>query len=115
MANFKYPSGPWTITSEVYDTNPMNKSAKRKARPLQKTYSPTAPYVVVRDDNDDGSITYNVFDERPESYHFVCGVSDFGGNAYAKHDAEQIARGLNFLIQCGKEKLPKTSSEDDWD
>lgn len=79
----------------------------RKVRQLQKTYSPTAPYVVVRDDNDDGSISYNIFDERPDSYRFVCGVSDYGPNAYAKHDAEQIARGLNFLLQCGKEVLPK--------
>lgn len=89
---------------------------KRKVRPLQKTYSPTAPYVVHRDDQEDGSIRYEIFDERPESYRFVCSVSEgYGGTdaGYAKHDAEQIARGLNFLLQCGKEKLPKTPSEDD--
>lgn len=80
---------------------------KRKPRPLKKTYSPTAPYVVVREDLDDGCITYEVYDERPDSYRFICGVSDdYGSNPYAKHDAEQIARGLNLLLQYGKEHLP---------
>ena len=80
---------------------------KRKVRPLQKRYHPDAPYAVQREDQEDGSITYEIYDERPDSYRFVCGVSDDGGqNAYAKHDAEQIARGLNFLLQCGKEILP---------
>lgn len=80
---------------------------KRKPRPLQKTYSPTAPYVVERRDQDDGSITFEVYDERPDSYRFVCAVSDdCGANAYAKFDAEQIARGLNMLVQYGQEHLP---------
>lgn len=80
---------------------------KRKVRPLQKTYSPTAPYVVERIDQDDGSITYEVMDERPDSYRIVCFVPDDDGrNGYAKHDAEQIARGLNLLVQYGKETMP---------
>lgn len=80
---------------------------KRKPRPLRKTYHPNAPYVVNRQDQDDSSITFEVFDERPDSYRFICGVSDeFGSNAYAKHDADQIARGLNLLVQYGMEKLP---------
>jgi hypothetical protein len=86
---------------------------KRKVRPLQKTYSPTAPYVVHREDQDDGSITYEIYDERPDSYRFICGVSDeFGQNGYAKFDAEQMARGLNFLLQCGKETLPDVKDND---
>lgn len=85
---------------------------KRKPRPLRKTYSPTTPYVVLREDQDDGSITYEVFDERPDSYRFVCGISDdLGENGYAKHDAEQIARGLNLLVQYGKETLPTVHDE----
>lgn len=80
---------------------------KRKPRPLRKTYSLTEPYTVTRDDEDDGSIRYVIFDERPESYRFVCSVGDDDGrNGYAKHDAEQIARGLNLLFQYGKETLP---------
>lgn len=85
---------------------------KRKPRPLQKTYEPAAPYTVTRQDQDDGSITYEVFDERPGTYRFVCGVSDdMGGNPYAKHDAEQIARGLNMLVQFGKETLPNVRDD----
>jgi len=86
---------------------------RRKPRPLAKTYSPDAPYTVTRDDDDDGSIRYVIFDERPESYRFVCSVSDEGGrNPYVKHDAEQIARGLNLMVQCGKETLPSVKERD---
>lgn len=87
---------------------------KRKPRPLQKTYSPSAPYVVSREDQDDGSITYDVYDERPETYRWVFGISDdMGRNSYAKFDAEQIARGLNLLVQLGKETLPKVRDDGD--
>jgi hypothetical protein len=80
---------------------------KRKPRPLQKTYDPNAPYVVHRQDQDNGCITYEVFDERPDSYRFVCLTSDdCGQSPYAKYDAEQIARGLNLLVSYGKETLP---------
>lgn len=86
---------------------------KRKPRPLTKTYQPNAPYIVRREDQDDGSISFEVFDERPDSYRFVCATSDdMGGNAYAKHDAEQIARGLNLLVQYGKETLPNVKDDD---
>lgn len=86
---------------------------RRKPLPLSRTYSPNAPYVVERQDQDDGSITYEVLDERPESYRFVCAVSDdFGRNPYAKHDAEQIARGLNMLVQYGLETLPAVRGEE---
>ena len=86
---------------------------KRKPRPLQKTYSPTAPYVVHREDCEGGSITYEIYDERPGSYRFVCGVSDdCGGNPYAKHDAEQMVRGLNLMVQFGKEILPNVRDND---
>ncbi len=87
---------------------------KRKPRPLQKTYQPNAPYVATRQDQDDGSISYEVFDERPESYRFVCATSDdMGTNPIAKYDAEQIARGLNLLVQYGKEQLPNVRDPDD--
>jgi len=78
---------------------------KRKVRPLQKTYQPSAPYTITRDDEDDGSIRYVIFDERPESYRFVCATNDDGGtDANAKADAELIARGLNLLVQYKLEK-----------
>ena len=86
---------------------------RRKPRPLRKTYSPSAPYAVVREDQEDGSITYEIYDERPDSYRFICGVSDdCGENGYAMHDAEQIARGLNLLVQYGKEQLPAVRDEE---
>lgn len=78
---------------------------RRKVRPLTKTYQPAAPYVVTREDEDDGSIRYVIFDERPETYRFVCSTNDdAGANPKAKSDAELIARGLNMLVQYGLDK-----------
>lgn len=78
---------------------------KRKARPLRATYEPNAPYVVEREDEEDGSIRYHVFDYRPETYRFICSTNDDGGtDPNAKRDAELIARGLNLLVQYGLEK-----------
>lgn len=77
---------------------------KRKPRPLTKRYEPNAPYTVLREDQDDGSIRYEIFDERPESYRFVCATNDDGGESpTAKADADKIARGLNLLVQYGLE------------
>jgi hypothetical protein len=78
---------------------------KRKPRPLRATYQPDAPYVVEREDQDDGSIRYMVFDRRPETYRYVCSTNDDGGaDPNAKRDAELIARGLNLLVQYGLER-----------
>lgn len=86
---------------------------KRRPRPLRKTYQPLAPYEVERVDHDDGEIAYEVMDARPESYRIVCIVADDNGrNPYAKFDAEQIARGLNLLVQYGKESLPNVKDRD---
>lgn len=78
---------------------------KRTPQPLRKTYQPDAPFVMHRRDQDDGSISYEIFDERPDTYRFICALSDADG-MNAKHDAEQIARGLNMLVQYGIELLP---------
>lgn len=87
---------------------------KRKPRPLRKTYDPTNPYVVVRNDLDSGTITYEIWDERQDSYRYVCAVSDdYGHNGYAKWDAEQIAKGLNMLVAYKLEQLPKVKDPDD--
>ncbi len=86
---------------------------KRKPRPLKKAYSATEPYEVEREDQDDGSITYHVADMRPDSYRTVCSKNDDGGqDPWAKYDAQQIARGLNLLVQYGKEVLPKVRERD---
>lgn len=72
-----------------------------KARPLRKTYSPKHPYVIVRDDSDDddGIIGYEIWDERPETYHRLCTVYEDPGEdrGEAKRDAELIVRALNPL------------------
>lgn len=82
----------------------------RKPRPLRKTYEPRAPYTVIRQDEEDGSISFIVVDERPDSFRNVCFTNDdIGGNPYAKTDAEQIAAGLNMLVQYGLEKLPNVT------
>jgi hypothetical protein len=72
---------------------------KRKVRPLTRTYQPDAPYTVTRDDEEDGSIRYVIFDERPDSYRFICATCDDAGSSTARRDAEMIARGLNLLVQ----------------
>lgn len=77
------------------------------AVPLKKTYSPRHPYVVERHDQDDGSITYEVWDQRPESYRRLCSLNEWNDGGYeddeerelstAKADAELICRALNIL------------------
>jgi hypothetical protein len=86
---------------------------KRKIRPLTATYEPMAPYIVERVDDDDGQIIFEVRDKRPDSFRCVCSTSDFGGNGYAKHDVEQVARALNMLVQFGKETLPVVKDVDE--
>lgn len=76
------------------------------ARPLRKTYSPSHPYVVERHDQEDGSIHYEIWDQRPDSYRRLCicaedyndesedGSPDRG---QTKTDADLIARALNLM------------------
>ena len=85
----------------------------RKPRPLTKTYQPKAPYIVERHDDDDGTIRFEVIDERPGSYRRVCVTDDdCGEDPYAKHDAEQIARALNMMVQLNKEQLPQMKDDE---
>jgi hypothetical protein len=77
------------------------------ARPLQKTYQPCHPYVVERHDQEDGSITYEVWDYRPDTYRRICSMNEWndGGAedneerelSTAKDDAELIVRALNLM------------------
>jgi hypothetical protein len=80
----------------------------RKVRPLRKTYDPAQPYVIERHDQEDGSITYEVWDHRPDTYRRLCSLNEWndGGNldddldiekSTAKADAEMICRALNLL------------------
>jgi len=81
------------------------------ARALRKSYSITHPYVVERHDQDDGSITYEIWDYRPESYRRLCSMNEwFDGGvddgeqrelSTAKDDAEMIVHALNSRILKG--------------
>ncbi len=76
-------------------------------RPLQKTYSTTHPYVVERHDQEDGSISYEIWDYRPDTYRRLCSLNEWndGGRenvrglelSTAKEDAETIVRALNLM------------------
>lgn len=82
------------------------------ARPLKARYRPDTPYSVRRQDCDCGTIRYEIFDERPESYRYVCATDDdCGRNRTAKADAENIARGLNLLVQKGIENASAAAPE----
>lgn len=79
---------------------------KRKVRRLRKTYSPAAPFVVERQDQEDGSIQYEIWDHRPDSYRRLCTVAeDYNDDSedgdpdrgQSMKDANLIARALNFL------------------
>jgi hypothetical protein len=67
------------------------------ARPLRKTYSPSQPFEVQRQDRESGSIAYEVWDRRPASYRRLCTIyEEYSINrGQAKKDAELIARTLN--------------------
>lgn len=67
------------------------------ARPLRKTYSPTHPYVVERQDQEGGAIDYEIWDHRPDSYRRLCIVQEEDVGGRAKDDAEMIARALNLM------------------
>lgn len=74
-------------------------------RPLKKTYSKTHPYVVERHDQEDGSISYEIWDYRPDSYRRVCVCEeDYNDDSedsspdrgQTKKDDDMIARALNL-------------------
>ena len=71
------------------------------ARPLTKTYSPTHPFFVERYDQEDGSIHYEIWDHRPDTYRRLCTVceDESPDRGEAKKDAELIVRALNMLTR----------------
>lgn len=82
------------------------------AKPLKATYSPIHPYIVSRQDWDDGSISYEVWDIRPDSYRRLCSLTEHEDSLdydeesgkpkhTVKTDAELIARALN-LVNAGQ-------------
>ena len=77
------------------------------ARPLSKTYDPAYPFVVERQDQEDGSIVYEIWDHRPDTYRRVCICAedycdedvDLGTDrGQSKTDADMIATALNMMF-----------------
>jgi hypothetical protein len=78
------------------------------ARPLSKTYDLANPFVVERHDQDDGSITYEIWDTRPDTYRRLCSINEWndGGDeddegrelSTAKADADMISTALNMVF-----------------
>lgn len=78
-------------------------------RSLKKTYDPVNPFVTERHDQEDGSIVYEIWDHRPDSYRRVCVCSeDYVDEdleveepvvrGQTKKDADMIATALNMVF-----------------
>lgn len=76
-------------------------------RPLTKTYDPQNPFVVERHDQEDGSIQYEIWDVRPETYRRLCTVAeDYNDDSedgspdrgQTKKDADMIVTALNMVF-----------------
>lgn len=76
-------------------------------RPLRKSYDPANPFVAERHDQEDGSIVYEIWDHRPESYRRLCNCAeDYVDPDYlepdmtrgqTKKDADMIITALNMV------------------
>lgn len=90
---------------------------RRRVRPLKKSYDPERPFVYVRNDEEDGSCSYDIWDTRPESAHMLCTVFEpfvedtryddlddikNDGRGRALMDAIRIVNSLNLAHQLGK-------------
>lgn len=87
-------------------------------RPLRKTYDPVNPFVAERHDQEDGSIVYEVWDHRPESYRRLCNCAEDYNDGdpdtepnmdrgQAKKDADMIATALNMVYGTREFKSAK--------
>lgn len=89
------------------------------ARPLSKTYDPANPFVVERNDQEDGSIVYEIWDHRPDSYRRLCVCSEDYcdedvepdmDRGQTKKDADMIATALNMVFGAREFKSAKLRS-----
>lgn len=78
-------------------------------RQLRKSYDPANPFMVERHDQEDGSIVYEIWDVRPDSYRRVCICSEDyvdedlemdepADRGQTKKDADMIATALNMVF-----------------
>ena len=79
------------------------------ARPLRSTYDPANPFVAERHDQEDGSIVYEIWDHRPDSYRRGCVCAEDyvdeefemdkpADRGQTKKDADMIATALNMVF-----------------
>lgn len=78
------------------------------ARPLSKSYDPANPFVAERHDWEDGSIVYEIWDHRPESYRRLCVCAEDyvdedddlepSERGQVKKDADMIVTALNMVF-----------------
>lgn len=76
---------------------------KSSVRPLKKKRNAKAPFRMSRYDFDDGSIAYEIWDERPDTFHRLC--STYEQDEYygtARRDAKMIVDALNLIHKGGK-------------
>lgn len=76
------------------------------ARPLRTTYDPANPFEVQRQDQEDGSIVYEIWDRRPDTCRRLCvcaedycdeDVEPNPERGQTKKDADMIATALNMV------------------
>jgi hypothetical protein len=86
------------------------------ARPLSRSYDPKNPFVVERHDQEDGSIHYEIWDERPDTYRRLCTVTeDYNDDSedgspdrgQSKKDADMIVTALNMVFGSREFKSAK--------
>ncbi len=85
----------------------MTDQIKSRVRPLRATYSTSHPYTVERHDQENGSISYEIWDHRPDTYRRLCSINEWNDGVAedesgrelftAKQDAELIVRALNLM------------------
>jgi hypothetical protein len=72
----------------------------------------TGPIRVERNDDDDGNITYEVWDHGPKTYHMICSISEVHcDNAKAEADFVALALGnaIGALMVIERTMMPITS------
>ena len=90
-------------------------------RPLRKSYDPANPFVCERHDQEDGSIVYEIWDHRPDSYRRLCvcqedyidedlEMDEPGDRGQTKKDADMIATALNMVFSQREFKSAKLRS-----
>lgn len=102
----KYSEMPTEITLYL-DNDALTKALVKAINDTVAAHQPgasaRAPYVVERHDQEDGSIQYEIWDRRPDTYRRLCTIAeedvefdvDVEDRGRAKRDADLICAALN--------------------